>query len=110
MHACVWSNLLVTKYIVELMFSEKMAFNCTDSFAEAASSGAMDICRYLLDRKAHVRLFDVTYKVEKLGSIDSEIFQMIYEIADSSIQNQLLRCIPYAISNKNKKGSRFGGY
>ena len=101
--ACLYSNISATEIITNFILNESQNFNFSNAFIKASSSGAMEICHYFIDKKVYINYYEFSYKVEKLGSIDAELFEIIYNNVHSSIKYQLLKCINESIKKKNKK-------
>ncbi|KAK8837461.1 hypothetical protein M9Y10_036458 [Tritrichomonas musculus] len=102
-NACASSNLSATKKITDLIMKENQDFNFSLAFIKASSVGSKDICQFFLEKKVYINYEQISLQVTRLGSIDVEIFKMIFKNVNSTTKLKFLKCIDQAILKKNKK-------
>ena len=101
--ACFGKKIDIAKYIVEMIVDKNPKSDFTLAFYNAASSNSLDICQYLVDKKVKIRFDALSLQVQKLSSVNRDVFSFIIQNSPPEAKEKFLTCfLNEAIRNKNK--------
>lgn len=102
--ACLLGNIEVAKIITDLIINDNPKDDFTTPFFNAAISGKIEICNYLIEKKLFINFENLSYQVLKLSSIKEEIFSLMIENADQESKEIFFNIYLEQAIMKNNKG------